>query len=516
MLSISKLSRKTSGFTVLELLLVITIVIIVVAGIAFYVLTFTSFGSKLFNKQDDQIVSTAPKTVNIPMINTGQIVINLTDEPLQTLPVDEKLLFAFDKDVKVGTEWPMGNAGLLVKSYDGKYIELIGYRYLKVNRRLANSGYDALQDLDTNSDNQLDELDIDFANLYVWLDTNQNGLVDKDELQSLQKLGIKSISIASMANANKSINKSIITKQGQFIREDGSKGAVIEINLFQDPYYREFISKLAVSGNAKKLPDIRVFGYVRDLQEAVTQNPDLYPLVVDYFATELADRRFNQMDQIVFEWSKTFESPYLESRLKSISTPKFDIKLAKDLNFDKYSEIASDNQKAVTELMAIEAFTGQQQLYFSKTEVLNRTTQNWELHLIISLGNQVIMSQTIAANQDGTKKQILLSSDRLSFSSEQRVSIRKKYDMIVENLFKKLQDSEGVGKQKTIQSDTSSEQQWVDKSLQDQINTGEYFRKPQKAIDYPRRRHMSECVKPGNIIDQQVRDCAAGKISKTW
>lgn len=128
-----------------------------------------------------------------------------------------------------------------------------------------------------------------------------------------------------------------------------------------------------------------------------------------------------------------------------------------DLNFDRYSEITLDNQKIVAGLMVIEAFTGQRQLYFSKTEVLNRTTQTWELHLVISLGNQVIMSQTISANQDGAKKQILLSSDMLSFSSEQRVSIRKKYDMIVESLFKKLQESEGISKQNTTKSNTSSD-----------------------------------------------------------
>ncbi|MFD1261283.1 type II secretion system protein [Entomomonas asaccharolytica] len=516
MLSISRLPQKTSGFTLLEILLVITIISIVVAGIAFWVLNFTSVGSKLLNKQDVQIVDTAPKTVDIPIKNTGQIVINLTDEPLQILPVDEKLLFAFDKDIKIGTEWPTGNAGLLVKSYDGIQVELIGYNYLKANRQVANSGYAALKDLDTNSDNILDEFDIDFTNLYVWLDTNQNGVVDRDELHSLQKLGIKSLNIASVVNKNIRVNKSIITKQGQFIQEDGSKGSFVEINLFQDPYYREFTDKIAVSENAKKLPNIKASGYVRDLQEAVTLNPDLYPVIVDYFAIDLADRRFNQMDQIIFEWSKTLKNPYLESRLKSISTPKFDIRLGKDLQFDKYTDIALDNQKIVAGLMAIEAFTGQRQLHFFKTEVLNSLTQTWELNLIISFENQVIMSQTISANPDGTKKQVLLSSDMLSFTPEQRLIIRKKYDMVVENLYKKLQELQGDTKQNIAQLDDPSDQQWVDKSLQEQINTGQYFRKPQKVIDYPRRRHMSECVKPGNIIDQQVRDCAAGKISKTW
>lgn len=515
MLFSSRFSRKTSGFALLELVLVVVIIVIIIAGVAFAVINFTEFGKNLVNKEQQSTTNNLPQLVEIPTINTSQIVINLSDDGLQTLPASNNLLFSFDQKVKVATEWPTGNAGFLVKSYDGVNIELLGYRYIKTNRQFADSGFDALANLDVYANKKVDEADMDFANLYVWLDKNQNGIVEEGELHSLKQLGIKSIELNSVTNKNQKVNQSTIIKQGQFTREDGSKGTFVDINLYQNPYYREYINKLPVTEKAEKLPNITGSGKVRDLQEAASASPSLYKLLMAYFETELADRRFIQMDNILFEWAKTAEYPFLESRLRSISTPKFNVSLADDLRFDKPIDNLTDNQKVFTQIMVIEAFTGQQQLYFFKKEILN-ANQQWQLNLTASLESKVIMHQVILANQDSSSKAISLTANNLNFSTEQTYAIRNQYNSIVEDVFKKLQQADVNFQQKTTQQGDSSDKAWVDKSLQEQINTGEYFKKQQAPIDYPRRRHLSECVKPGNIIDQQVKDCAAGKIPKTW
>lgn len=515
MLFSSRFSRKTLGFALLELILVVVIILIIVAGVAFAVINFTQFGNKLLSKEQQPVTNKVPQLVEVPATRTNQIVINLSDDELQTIPASDNLLFSFNQQVKVATEWPTGNAGFLVKSYDGTNIVLLGYRYMKTNKQFADNGLDALESLDTYADKKIDEADIEFANLYVWLDENQNAIVEEGELHSLKQLGIKSIELDGVINKNQKVNQSVITKQGQFTREDGSKGAFVDISLYQNPYYREYIKKLPIAENAEKLPNIMGTGKVRDLQEAATASPDLYKLLVAYFETELADRRFIQMEDILFEWAKTVEHPFLENRLKSISTPKFDVRLADDLQFTKELENFTNNQKLFTEIMIIEAFTGQQQLHFFKKEILN-PKQQWQLNLTASLTSKVIMHQEVLANQDGSRKEVLLAADSLKFATEQAYTIRNQYNLIVEDIFNKLQQADVSFRRKATPQANRSDEAWVDKNLQEQISTGEYFRKQQRPVDYPRRRHLSECVKPGNIIDQQVKDCAAGNIPKTW
>lgn len=502
---------KNKGFSALELLLVV--IIAAVIGSTVYVIRYTDIVSNLL-KNNKTLQSVDPQLVEIPKVTHNQMIMSITGAPLETKQVDEHFLFAFGKRLKVATEWPT-NAGFLVKKDDGSHFDLLGYRYLKTNMQFAHDGYDALQNLDTNSDGILDDLDIDYDHLYFWQDTNNNGIVDANEVTKLADLGIIAIHLDSMQKVDQKVNQSTVTRRLIFTKADGSQGILFDTDLFQNPYFREYVLKLPVDENIKKIPDVAASGSVRDLREAITLNPELLSLFVDFLLADAIDRRFIRMDRLLFEWAATSDYPSVNTRLQEAVTPHFEVSADDTLALTQYDVGIDSQQEILRKIIIVEDFTAQKLLYFFPQEVLNSATKQWELHFKVSFGRQVIASQIIPDNAEGAKRKVILSADQLHFTPEQIIDITSQYNQLKRTMFDRIQAKANMNV--TNQFD-SSKVQWVDLKLQAQIETGEGFRQKQnpQLFDLPRRRHLVECIKPNNIIDDQVIDCAAGKISKTW
>ncbi len=507
---------KESGITLLDVLLVLLIVGMLIFGIIFALVSYTNILS-FFNGQQivRHVSSNIFKTVSMPIEQHKQIIINLdNNKPFETIAITQKIMFPFSKEKKVATEWPKGKAGFLVKSYDGSTIEMLGYRYKKMAKTTAKDGYDALLDLTVNNTQQIDQNNINYPYLYVWFDYNQNTQVDADELISLKDLGITSIDIASMKIANRHINSSVITREGFYYRTDGSKGSILEVDLFQDPFYREFLKPINIPDKIKPIPNVQGTGLVRDLQEASAKSSTLLSTVVNYYSHESLSQRYAMLDNILFEWGGS-ETMHFLARLSQLSTDRFKLELVDELKPDAYRSIHSDVGLVFNHLMVVEQFTGRRLLYAFAKEVLNTQTGEVELHLAISFNNEIIARRVVVANSNQQQKEILISNDMLKFTDEQKIQINDAYEIVKKNIFAKLQ-KEKPDIQALKAEFKKNEYQWVDTGLQNQIETGEYFIRERKTINMPRRRYLIECVKPGNIIDQQVRDCADGKIAKTW
>ncbi|GHU55848.1 hypothetical protein FACS1894132_12550 [Clostridia bacterium] len=73
--------------------------------------------------------------------------------------------------------------------------ELFGDQFFMSNGQKSSFGFEALADFDENEDGNIDENDAVFADLLVWIDANQNGISEKSELYTLDKLNITSISL---------------------------------------------------------------------------------------------------------------------------------------------------------------------------------------------------------------------------------------------------------------------------------------------------------------------------------
>ncbi|MFK7824400.1 MAG: hypothetical protein AB8G05_09595 [Oligoflexales bacterium] len=73
--------------------------------------------------------------------------------------------------------------------------ELFGEASLLPNGTRAKNGYAALAQYDTNKDKHIDAKDKVFGKLFVWFDNNQDGISQKDEMQSLAEAKVTKISL---------------------------------------------------------------------------------------------------------------------------------------------------------------------------------------------------------------------------------------------------------------------------------------------------------------------------------
>src|SRR5205823_5810834 len=83
-----------------------------------------------------------------------------------------------------------------------------GYRLLGAQ---SGDGFGDLAALDANGDGVIDANDAAFASLKVWIDANGNGTIDPGETVSLSSLGIRSISLSSVASGQEINGNTVIS-----------------------------------------------------------------------------------------------------------------------------------------------------------------------------------------------------------------------------------------------------------------------------------------------------------------
>jgi autotransporter passenger strand-loop-strand repeat protein len=91
-----------------------------------------------------------------------------------------------------------------------------------------------LSTLDLNHDGVIDSSDPAFANIYVWVDANGDGVGQPGELLSLSALGIASIQVASSASSV-SVGGNQITAVGSLSFADGSAEAIDQVTFANAP-----------------------------------------------------------------------------------------------------------------------------------------------------------------------------------------------------------------------------------------------------------------------------------------
>jgi hypothetical protein len=97
----------------------------------------------------------------------------------------------------------------------------------------ALSDLEGLTAFDSNGNRQLDALDQRFGEFLVWRDTNQDGVSQSDELQSLAAHAIASISLVRTLTGGRVTDHqaNVLTATSQFRRTDGTVGTVGDVAL---------------------------------------------------------------------------------------------------------------------------------------------------------------------------------------------------------------------------------------------------------------------------------------------
>jgi hypothetical protein len=140
----------------------------------------------------------------------------------------------------------------------------------------SGNGFTDLQALDSNGDGVINALDPAFSSLEVWVDRNSNGQVDPGELETLNQLGITSISLATTPVGG-NINGNIVVSSSTFSTNGANSGSISEVDFQTSTTHERYVPPVGFdySPEALLLPQLDGYGYVSDLQVAMSQDSSL-------------------------------------------------------------------------------------------------------------------------------------------------------------------------------------------------------------------------------------------------
>ena len=122
---------------------------------------------------------------------------------------------------------------------------------------------------DFNGDGVIDANDT-FAELQVWQDLNQDGVVENGELKSLADDNIVGLNVNATA-ANQNINGNTITATSTYIRGDGTTGALGDATLAIDNMDTTYNGPaITISAAAAAEPELKGFGTLVSLRQALS------------------------------------------------------------------------------------------------------------------------------------------------------------------------------------------------------------------------------------------------------
>lgn len=100
---------------------------------------------------------------------------------------------------------------------------------------------------DLNSNGIIRATDAIFQSLRVWLDLNQVGIFQANEMCNLGKLGIQSLDVA-YKDANKNLgNGNTLAQQGSYTKTDGTTAQVGDLLLAVDNLYSRFVERVELT-----------------------------------------------------------------------------------------------------------------------------------------------------------------------------------------------------------------------------------------------------------------------------
>ncbi|MFH4318868.1 calcium-binding protein [Acinetobacter baumannii] len=251
------------------------------------------------------------------------LILDLDGDGIETIAHNKLNGALFDNDadgLKTATGWVSPHDGLLVfdRNADGIIndgTEVFGDNTYLKNGEKAEHGFDALADLDTDKNGKIDANDEDFAKLKVWRDLNQDGKSQENELFSLTDLGIKSLNV-TYNNTNTTLaGNNILVQVSSYEKTDGSTLKMGDVNFSFDSIYSEFTNRIEVSKEIKDLPELKGYGRVRDLHEAMSLSSDLEQLVRQYESAQTSEEQKGLLPELLKAWAKTDPSyhEYTES-----------------------------------------------------------------------------------------------------------------------------------------------------------------------------------------------------------
>ena len=223
--------------------------------------------------------------------NTNQIIQNIQQEekkkvdPLsldmngdgfKVTSIEDGVYFDLDNNgLAEKINWISGGDAFLALDKDKDGIiengnELFSEHTILKNGKAAKNGFEALAEYDDNKDGKINEQDSIYKELLIWIDKNQDGYSDVDELVNIESAGVSEI-LLNYKYANQQLTDGVILgNTAEFVFSDGQKGQTGE--LWVDARLHDTSDKnvqIEISDYIKSLPDVRSIGNVYSLHKAM-------------------------------------------------------------------------------------------------------------------------------------------------------------------------------------------------------------------------------------------------------
>ncbi len=160
------------------------------------------------------------------------IIIDLDNDGIQLISLENSsTFFDFDADgYAENTAWVSPEDGILTLdlNQDGTINNITEVFSEYFNDGSPTSGLDALTTLDSNQNGIISATDVQFNQILVWQDINQDGISQPDELKTLAEHDITSINLNGITTETIQ-NGNIIKKRSIFNRNDGTSGEISDI-----------------------------------------------------------------------------------------------------------------------------------------------------------------------------------------------------------------------------------------------------------------------------------------------
>ena len=207
-----------------------------------------------------------------PEKKVDPLVIDLDNDGIETTDLSHGAFFDHNKNgLAELSSWVSNDDGLLVMDRNGDVIindggELFGDQTVLKSGLKASNGFEALAELDTNSDGKINSQDEQFGRLRVWKDSNGDGYSSPEELHSLEEVGVESINLQSVVV--KTIDAQLNTPQrvGTFEKVDGSTGQIAEYGFYQETTYTLANEWPVVPQEVNAMPMLWGYGNVYDVK----------------------------------------------------------------------------------------------------------------------------------------------------------------------------------------------------------------------------------------------------------
>ncbi|WP_459881133.1 polymorphic toxin type 44 domain-containing protein [Campylobacter concisus] len=187
------------------------------------------------------------------------------------------------------------------------------------NTTLAKHGYEALANLDSNNDGVIDINDKDFNKLRIWQDINKDGVSQTNELKTLDELNIKSLNL-NYNEVNQDLrDNNTLTLKGSYTKTNGQTMLMGDINFNVDTINSKFKEDINLTPSQTKIPNVKGYGYLRDLNKAASIDTNLANILDNYSKSNTKEEQLKILPTLIKAWSDT--SNNINNNLNPIEEP---------------------------------------------------------------------------------------------------------------------------------------------------------------------------------------------------